>query len=146
LVKQGFTRFDEYHLRGFQLNRHDLLKITSVFGDYMDKKFVKEMEMAKRIIMYNLAENVTDEEFKKYVVNEKGPLINSLPGVKKYELVKIMGAMGGKSPYKYVGILHMSSLEEFDQKAVKTQKYQDFLKKFGTMAKDLVMLSGEEIY
>jgi uncharacterized protein (TIGR02118 family) len=102
--------------------------------------------MAKRIILYNLAENMTDEKFNEYVTKEKGPLINSLPGVKKYELVKVTGAMGGKIPYKYVGIIHLTSVEEFDQKATKTQKYQDFLKKFGPMAKDMVMLSGEEIY
>ncbi len=102
--------------------------------------------MAKRIILYNLAEHMTDEKFKEYVTKEKGPLIESLPSVKKYELVKITGAMGGKIPFKYVGIVHLTSLDEFDQKAAKTQKYQDFLKKFGPMAKDMVMLSGEEIY
>jgi uncharacterized protein (TIGR02118 family) len=102
--------------------------------------------MAKRIILYNLAEHMTDEKFKEYVVKEKGPLCSRLPGVKKYELVKITGAMGGKSPYKYVGILHLSSAEEFDQKAPKSKEYQEFLKKFGPMAKDLVMLNGEEIY
>ncbi len=102
--------------------------------------------MPKKIILYNLADNVTDKEFKEYVTKDKGPLISSLPGVKKYELVKVTGAMGGKIPYKYVGIVHVNSLEEYDQKATKTQKYQDFLKKFGPMAKDLIMLSGEEIY
>ena len=102
--------------------------------------------MAKRFIMYNLADNMTDEKFKEYVVKEKGPLINRLPGVKKYELVKITGASTGKIPYKYVGVLHLKSLEEYDQKATKTKEYQDFLKKFGPMAKDMVMLTGEEIY
>jgi hypothetical protein len=102
--------------------------------------------MAKQIILYNLAEHMTDEAFKEYVTSDKGPLIDSLPGVKKYELVKITGAMGGKIPYKYVGIVHLTSLDEFNQKAPKIQKYQDFLKKFGPMAKDMLMLSGEEIY
>jgi uncharacterized protein (TIGR02118 family) len=102
--------------------------------------------MAKRIIMYNLAEHMTDEAFKEYVTSDKGPLINSLPGVKKYELVKITGASAGKIPYKYVGIVHLTSLEEYEQKATKTQAYQDFLKKFGPMAKDMVTLSGEEIF
>jgi hypothetical protein len=102
--------------------------------------------MAKRIILYNLAEHMTDEKFKDYAVNEKGPLIESLPGVKKYELVKITGAMGGNIPFKYVGIVHVTSLDEFNQKAAKTPQYQEFQKKFGPMVKDLLMLSGEEIY
>ena len=102
--------------------------------------------MAKRIILYNLAENVTDEEFKDYVVNEKGPLIDGLPSVKKYELVKITGASAEEIPYRYCGIVHVTSVEEFNEKAAKTQEYQDFLKKFGPMARDLLILSGEEIY
>jgi hypothetical protein len=34
--------------------------------------------MAKEIILYNLAENVTDEEYKDYVTREKGPILESL--------------------------------------------------------------------
>jgi len=102
--------------------------------------------MAKRIILYNLADNVTDEEFKDYVVSEKGPLIDALPSVKKYELVKITGSMSGEIPYRYCGIVHVTSVEEFNQKAAGTPEYQGFLKKFGPMAKDMLMLSGEEIY
>ena len=102
--------------------------------------------MAKRIILYNLSDKVTDEEFKDYVINDKGPLINSLPGVKKYELVKITGSMTGESPYQYAGIVHLDSIKEFDEKAAKTPEYQQFLQKFGPMAKDMVMLTGEEIY
>jgi hypothetical protein len=102
--------------------------------------------MAKRIILYNLAEHVTDEEFKDYVTNEKGPLIESLSSVKKYELVKITGSMTGEIPYKYVGIVHVTSLDEFNQKDAPTQKYQDFLTKFKPMVSDLQILFGEEIY
>jgi hypothetical protein len=102
--------------------------------------------MAKRIILYNLAEHMTDAAFKEYVVKEKGPLIGGLPGVKKYELVRITGAAGGKIPYQYAGILHFSSLKEFEEKATKMQAYQDFLKKFGPMTRDMIMLTGEEIY
>ena len=29
--------------------------------------------MAKRIILYNLAEHMTDEKFKEYVTSDKGP-------------------------------------------------------------------------
>lgn len=102
--------------------------------------------MAKRIILYNLADNVTDEEFKEYVVNEKGPLIDALPSVKKYELVKITSSMTGEIPYKYCGIVHVTSVEEFNQKDAKMPEYQQFLMKFGPIAKDMLMLSGEEIY
>jgi hypothetical protein len=102
--------------------------------------------MAKRIILYNLAENVTEAQFKEYVTGEKGPLISSLPSVKKYELVRISGAAGGSIPYHYAGIVHMTSVAEFEEKAARTREYQDFLKKFLPMVKDLLILNGEEIY
>ena len=103
-------------------------------------------KMAKEIILYNLAENVTDEEYKDYVTSEKGPLLESLPSVKKFELVKITGAATGEVPYRYVGIMHLTSPEEFYQKDAPSTKFQDFLAKWRTKVSNFHILSGEEIY
>jgi len=102
--------------------------------------------MAKEIILYNLAEHVTDEEYKEYVINEKGPLLESLSSVKKFELVKITGSASGEIPYKYVGILHVSSLDEFYQKDAPSPKFQGFMKKWQTMVSNFHILAGEEVY
>jgi hypothetical protein len=102
--------------------------------------------MAKEIILYNLAKNVTDEEYKKFVTQEKGPLLESLSAVKKFELVKITGAATGEIPFKYIGILHLRSLDEFYQKDAPSKKFQDFLKKWQPMTSGFHILSGEEIY
>jgi hypothetical protein len=102
--------------------------------------------MAKQIIIYNLADNVTDEQYKDFVIKEKGPLLDSLPGVKKFEMVKIMANPGEEVPYRYVGILHIDNLAEFGEKAAPSKKFQDFLQKWTPMAKDPIMLMGEEIY
>jgi hypothetical protein len=102
--------------------------------------------MAKQIILYNLAKHVTDEEYKKYVINEKGPLLESLSSVKKFELVKIIGSASGEIPYKYVGILHIKSLDEFNQKDASSPKFQGFMKKWQTMVSNFSILAGEEVY
>ncbi len=103
--------------------------------------------MAKQIILYNLAEHVTDEQYKDYVVNEKGPLLDSLPGVKKFEMVRITGSMKGEIPYKYVGILHVEDMEKFAKEAMPSKKFQDFGAKWSTMVQpDFQTLTGEEIY
>jgi len=102
--------------------------------------------VAKEIILYNLADNVTDEEYKDYVTKEKGPLFESLPSVQKFELVKIAGAVTGEIPYKYVAIVHVESLDEFNQKGKTTQQFQDFLKKWQPMTSGFQILYGEEIY
>ncbi len=102
--------------------------------------------MAKEIILYNLKAGITDEEYKDYVTREKGPLLESLPSVKKFEMVKISGSVKGEIPYKYVGILHINSLDDFYQKDAKSSKFQDFLAKWQTKVSDFHILFGEEIY
>ena len=101
----------------------------------------------KQIILYNLAPHVTDAQYKKYVENEKGPLLDSLPGVKKFEMVKITGSMKGEIPYKYVGIMHIADPEKFNKEAAPSKKFQDFAAKWSTMVNpDFHTLMGEEIY
>lgn len=103
--------------------------------------------MAKEIILYNLADHVTDAQYKKYVVEEKGPLLESLPGVKKFELVKITGSQKGEIPFKYVGILHIKDIDKFMKEAMPSKKFQDFAAKWSTMVKpNFHSLMGEEVY
>ncbi len=103
--------------------------------------------MAKQIIMYNLAEHVTDEQYKEYVINEKGPLLDSLPGARKFEMVKITGSMSGEIPYHYVGIMHIEDMGKFMREAVPSKKMQDFSTKWRTMVQpEVLTLIGEEIY
>lgn len=103
--------------------------------------------MAKQIILYNLAEHVTDEQYKEYALNEKGPLLDGLPGVEKFELVKITSSMKGEIPYKYVGIMHIKDPGLFGREAAPSKEFQDFAAKWSTMVQpDFHTLTGEEIY
>ena len=102
--------------------------------------------MAKEIILYNLADHVTDEEYKEYVMKEKGPLLDSLSSVKKFELVKVAGSTSVECPYQYAGIMHITSVEEFSQKDAPSQAFQDFMNKWQSMVKDVTMLAGDEVY
>ena len=103
--------------------------------------------MAKQIILYNLAPHVTDEQYQEYVLNEKGPLFDSLPSVRKFELVKITGSTKGETPFRYAGIVHIANLQEFLEKDAPSQRFQEFLAKWSTMVSpDFETLFGEEIY
>ncbi len=102
--------------------------------------------MGKEIILYNLADSVTDEQYQDFVTKEKGPILESLPSVKKYELVRIKGAETGEIPYNYVGIVHLKNLDDFYQKDKKTQKFQDLMVKLQPMLKNIHILYGEEVY
>ena len=102
--------------------------------------------MAKEIILYNLAPHVTDEEFKKYVDEEKGPYIDSLPSVKKYELVKITDSRSGVIPFKYVGIVHLNSLEDFKNRDTQTPEYKAFSAKMASLVSEIHVTFGDEIH
>ena len=47
--------------------------------------------MGKEISIYNLGDGVTDEQYREYVKNIKGPFLESLPSVRKFELVRKKG-------------------------------------------------------
>lgn len=102
--------------------------------------------MAKEIILYNLAPHVTDEEFREYVEKEKGPLIDSFESVKKYELVKITESRSGEIPFKYVGIVHFNSVEDFKNRDSQSEAYKAFQAKFRPMVSEIHVTFGEEIY
>jgi hypothetical protein len=102
--------------------------------------------MAKQIILYNLAEHITEEQYEDYATSEKGPLLDSLESVKKFEIVKVTGSLSGEIPYKYVGIMHLNSLDDFNQKDAPKQEFQEFLAKWMPMVSDFHILTSEEIY
>jgi len=59
--------------------------------------------MAKETL-HNLAEHVTDQHYLDFGTNEKGPIPESLPPVRKYELDRTKGAL--TAPFNYFGIIN----------------------------------------
>jgi len=102
--------------------------------------------MAKEIILYNLAPDVTDEQFKEYVDTEKGPYIDSLPSVDKYELVRIDESRSGEIPFRYVGIVHLNSLEGFKNRDTQTEAYRAFTEKMNRYTSVIHVTFGEQIH
>ena len=102
--------------------------------------------MEKQVILYNLAKGMTDEKYREYVLGDKGPLIESLSSVKKYELLKIVHSQSGNIPYNYVGIMEVSSLEDFAKNDVPSDKFKGFEQKWLPMVSDVVILSGFKLY
>ncbi len=101
--------------------------------------------MAKEIILYNLKESVTDEEYKQYCEEKKGPFLNGLPSCKKFTLVKITASNKGEIPYKYVGIVDTTSQEEW-LKDTQSEGFQQFLQEWVPKVADFHILMGEEVF
>ena len=114
--------------------------------------------MAKQIILYNLKKSVTEEDYVKWCESYKGPLLLSLSGSKSFTLLKMMEGLKGNgqegllpapttSPYKYIGILDLNSLEDMDRaREIKKFKEDFFPQWFSNWVADFYTLGGIEIY
>jgi hypothetical protein len=100
--------------------------------------------MAKEIILYNLKPEITDEEYAEYVRSFKGPFIESQPGAKKFTLVEISGSAKGVIPYKYVGIVDVTSLDEW-KKTMAGEPFQNFIKEWSQKVSEFHILFGEDV-
>ncbi|MFH0915160.1 MAG: hypothetical protein V1912_01765 [bacterium] len=77
---------------------------------------------------------------------EKGPYIDGLPSVEEYELVKITSSPSGEIPFKYVGIVHLKSLEDFKHRDTQTEEYRAFTAKMASVTSEIHVTFGEEIH
>ena len=114
--------------------------------------------MAKEIILYNLRDNVTDEDYKKWCEEYKGPILLGLDSLRSFTLVKMLGGVKGngkegmppeetKSPFKYVGILDSTSLEDWNKdRNSKTFKEEFFPQWFSKWVADFYVLVGMEVF
>jgi hypothetical protein len=101
--------------------------------------------MAKEIILYNLNSSITDEEYQTYCREKKGPFFDSLPFCNRFELAYMDASAKGDIPYRYIGIVDVTSLAEWDQTA-KSEAFQEFLKEWMPMVADFQILLGPTVY
>lgn len=114
--------------------------------------------MAKEIILYNLKKSVSEEDYKKWCEEYKGPLLTGLDGSKSFTLVKALGSMGGdgekfkppeeiEPPYKYIGLMDIEDLDVWHKSQESYEFKQDFSPQwFTNWVSDFVILQGVEIY
>jgi hypothetical protein len=114
--------------------------------------------MPKHIILYNLKDGVADEDYQKWCETYKGPLLVSLSASKSFTLVKMFGGIKGDGrkpqhpaqtppPFKYIGILDVTNLEESKRDAETTAFKEDFFPKWlSEWVADFYVLVGAEVY
>ncbi len=114
--------------------------------------------MPKQIILYNLRDDVKEEDYIKWAEEFKGPLLLGLDSTKSFTLLKMAGGKKGhgqkgeppedtKAPFTFIGILDVTSKEAW-MKDVASEKYQKefFPKFFSNWGADFYAIIGEEVY
>ena len=106
------------------------------------------------IILYNLKDDLKEEDFFKWVHEFKGPFIAGLSAVKSYTLTKTEAALesaGGplepaEIPYNIVGIVDVTSIEAY-AKDQETPAYKDdFTPQMAKWVKNMTYLKATEIF
>jgi hypothetical protein len=113
--------------------------------------------MANEIILYNLRDDVKEEDYVRWCEYYKGPLLLALPGSKSFTLSKMTGGVKGdgqkgsppgqtRPPFSYIGILDLASFEEWAE-AKDSEAFKEFLSQWlSKWVADFYILGGVELY
>ena len=66
--------------------------------------------------------------------------------MRKYELVRIDSCRSGVIPFRYCGIVHLNSLDDFLNIDTKTEEYKAFTAKMNSLTSEIHICFGEEIH
>jgi hypothetical protein len=114
--------------------------------------------MPKQILLYNLRDDVKEEDYIEWCNEFKGPLIMGLPSTRSLTLMRMSAGRKGngkegippeetKPPFRFVGVLDIRSREDY-MKDMGTKAYKDefFPQWFTKWVADFYAIPGEEIY
>ncbi len=69
--------------------------------------------MAKIIVLFNLKSGVSVADYEIFARTTDLPIVNALPSVDRFEILKSEGLLGGgASPFAYIEIIDVNSLEQ----------------------------------
>jgi hypothetical protein len=101
--------------------------------------------MAKIIVLFNLKPGISVADYEAFARDTDLPIVNALPSVRKFEVLRSQGLLGGGSaPYQYVEILDLHSLEALGAD-VSTETMQKVAATFQSMAQDPQFIITESL-
>lgn len=90
--------------------------------------------MAKIIVLFNLKSGVSVADYEAFARNTDLPIVNALPSVDRFEILKSEGLLGGgASPFAYIEIIDVNSLEQLGND-VSTETMKKVATTFQSMA------------
>lgn len=90
--------------------------------------------MAKIVVLFNLKPGVVAADYERFARETDLPIVNRLPSVNRFEVLKSTGLLGGgNAPYQYIEILDIKSLEVLGQD-VATDAMQKVAAEFRNLA------------
>ena len=85
------------------------------------------------IVLFNLKEDVSPEDYEKFVAEEDAPVVRQLPSVVDMKVNRVVGTMdGAPAPYQYMELITITDFEQLGADA-QAQAVQEVAGKFQTM-------------
>ena len=101
--------------------------------------------MTKIVALFNLKPGVSVEAYERFARDTDLPIVNALPSVKKFEVLKSHGLFGGgDSPYQYIEIIDVHSLDALG-KDVSTEQIQTIAATFREMAEQPLFIVTSDL-
>ena len=101
--------------------------------------------MAKIIVLFNLKPGVSVADYEAFARNTDLPIVNALPSVDRFEILKSEGLLGGgSSPYAYVEVIDVNSLEQLG-KDISTDTMQKVATTFQSMADNPLFIVASKL-
>lgn len=90
--------------------------------------------MAKIVVLFNLKPGVSAADYETFARETDLPIVNKLPSVRSFEVLKSQGLLGGgAAPFQYIEIIDLESLEQLGQD-VSTETMRKVAATFQSMA------------
>ena len=90
--------------------------------------------MTKIVVLFNLKPGISVADYEAFARDTDLPIVNKLPSVNKFEVLKAEGLLGGgAAPYQYIEIIDVNNMELLGTD-VSTDTMQKVAAKFRTMA------------
>jgi hypothetical protein len=72
--------------------------------------------MTTVVVLFNLKAGVSAADYEKFARETDLPIVNKLPSIDKFEVLKAQGLLGGgAAPYQYVEILRVKDMNQLGQ-------------------------------
>lgn len=101
--------------------------------------------MPKIVVLFNLKSGTSVADYEKFARETDLPIVNKLPSVNKFEVLKAEGLLGGgAAPYQYIEIIDVNNMELLGAD-VSTDTMQRVAAEFRTMADNPLFIVTENL-
>ena len=101
--------------------------------------------MTKIVVLFNLKPGISVADYEAFARDTDLPIVNKLPSVNKFEVLKAEGLLGGgAAPYQYIEIIDVNNMELLGAD-VSTDTMQRVAAEFRTMADSPLFIVTENL-